>query len=130
MTALKFDRPRLWRRLTTLFFALALAGIVMLLLTDGLHRLRYAPLHQHMAAMPLILIGMSYLCLQLSVRRPRGELIKGLLLGVAFVFWGCEQLLPSSPWVTLMDSLVVTIFVVDLSFIIFEHLRRKDHDQP
>ncbi len=124
------DRPRLWRLLTTLFFALALAGIVVLLLTDGLHRLRYTPLHQHAAAVPLILIGLSYLSLQLSMRRPRGEMVKGSLLAIAFVFWGCEQLLPPSPWVTLLDSLVITIFVVDLSFIILEHLRRKDHDQP
>lgn len=29
-----------------------------------------------------------------------------------------------------MDASVVTIFVVDLSLIIVEHLRRKDHELP
>lgn len=101
-----------------------------MLISDGLRHLRFTAVHQHLAAMPLLLIGLSYLCLQMSARRPRGELIKGLLLGLAFVLWGSELLLPPTPLVTLMDGLVVTIFVVDLSFIILEHLQRKDHDLP
>lgn len=80
--------------------------------------------------MPLILIGLSYISLQFSARRQRAERVKGILLGVAFVLWGAEQLLPPTSLVTVMDASVVTIFVVDLSLIIVEHLRRKDHDLP
>jgi len=122
--------PPVWRWLATLFFGLALAGIAALLLSDAWHRLRPSALHSRMAALPLIMIGLSYACLQFSARRSRRELAQGLALGTAFLLWGGEQLLPPSPWVTLMDCLVVTIFVVDLSFIIAEHLRLKDHDLP
>ena len=83
-----------------------------------------------MAALPLMLIGLSYVCLQFSARRTRRELAQGLALGTAFLLWGGEQLLPPTPLVTVMDGAVVTIFVVDLSFIIMEHLKRKDHDLP
>ena len=58
------------------------------------------------------------------------EKTKGILLGLAFVLWGAEQLLSTSIWVTVMDSLVITIFVVDLALIIMEHLRHKDQDVP
>ncbi len=83
-----------------------------------------------MGALPLMCIGLSYISFQLSADRQRGELVKGLLLGTAFVFWGGEQLLPSSSLVTVMDSIVITIFVVDLGLIIVEHLKRKDHEIP
>lgn len=119
-----------WRWLTTLFFGLALVGIAALLLSDAWHRLRPSALHPRLAALPLILIGLSYACLQFSARRSRRELAQGLALGTAFLLWGVEQLLPPSSIVTLMDCLVVTIFVVDLSFIIVEHLRLNDHDLP
>ena len=83
-----------------------------------------------MCALPLILIGLSYMSFQLSVERGRSERAKGLLLGLAIVLWGTEQLLPPSAWVTVMDSLVITIFVVDLALIIVEHLKHKDHEIP
>jgi hypothetical protein len=75
-----------------------------------------------------MLIGFSYIVLQLSGRQRWNEMVKGVLLGTAFPLWGCEQLLPPSPLVTAMDSAVVAIFVVDLSLIILEHLRRQDHE--
>ena len=56
--------------------------------------------------------------------------MKGLALGTAFVLWGAEQLLPPSSLITVMDGLVITIFVVDLSFIIRDHLRRQNDELP
>lgn len=108
----------------------SLAALVMLLASDTTHRLRFTRTHQQAGALALILIGSSYICLQLSAKRPWTEMLKGTLLGLAFLLWGAEQLLPSSPLVTAMDTAVVTIFVVDLSLIIIEHLRRKDHETP
>lgn len=119
-----------WRAITALLFILALVSIIALLSSDALHHLRYSVTHQRTAAVPLILIGLSYISLQFSARRQRAERVKGILLGVAFVLWGAEQLLPPTSLVTVMDASVVTIFVVDLSLIIVEHLRRKDHDLP
>jgi hypothetical protein len=51
-----------------------------------------------------------------------GRPIKGIALGLAFVLWGGEQLLPPSRLVTVMDEGAVTIFVVDVSLIIRQHL--------
>lgn len=53
-------------------------------------------------------------------------MFKGVMLGVAFLLWGSEQFLSPSVWVTAMDSLIVLIFVVDLSLIIVDRLKRKD----
>jgi hypothetical protein len=108
----------------------ALAAIATLLVSDGIHWLKPSSVHQHAGAFSLILIGLSYVSLQLSAQRPSDEMLKGVLLGVAFLLWGCEQLLPPSTLVTAMDTAVVTIFVADLSLIILQHLRRKDHETP
>jgi hypothetical protein len=121
---------KLFRGLSVACCLSALATIATLLVSDGIHRLKPTSVHQHVGAFSLILIGFSYVCLQLSAQRPRGEMLKGVLLGVAFLLWGCEQLLPPSNLVTAMDTAVVTIFVADLSLIIFQHLRRKDHETP
>jgi hypothetical protein len=120
----------LFRRLSVFSFIAALLGIAALLLFDTLNHLRLTPTHQRLGALSLMLIGFSYIMLQLSARRRWNEMLKGGLLGTAFLLWGCEQLLPPSPLVTAMDSAVIAIFVVDLSLIILEHLRRQDHEAP
>jgi len=122
--------PRIFRWLSALLFALSLLGIGVMFLSDATNHLRPTPIHQHAAALPLIGIGLSYIALQLSARRPWGELIKGLFLGLAFVLWGAEQLLLPSRLTIVMDGLVVTIFVVDLGLMILEHLKRHDHELP
>lgn len=121
-------KPLRW--LSALLFLAALVGIAVLLLSDAARHYSFAAVHQRIAAFPLLLIGLSYICLQLSARRPLGEMVKGILLGLAFVLWGGEQLLPPMALVTVMDGTVVAIFVVDLGLIIVEHLRRKDHELP
>lgn len=121
---------RLFHWFSVIFFSLALLGVATLFLSDARHHLQFNSSHQQFGALPLIFIGLSYISFQLSARRQRGERVKGLLLGLAFVLWGGEQLLPPSAWVTVMDSLVITIFVVDIALIIIEHFKRKDHELP
>jgi hypothetical protein len=75
-----------------------------------------------------MLIGSSYVALQISLRRPRSEKIKAILLGIAFLFWGSGQFLPPSLFATAMDTAVVVIFVVDLSLIIIENLKRNHYE--
>jgi hypothetical protein len=121
---------RLFRWLSVIFFSFAFVGIAGLLASDGLHDWRFTSNHQQMGAMPLIFIGLSYASFQFSTERRHSERAKGLLLGLAFVLWGTEQLLPPSAWVTVMDSLVIVIFVVDLALIIIEHLNRDNYEIP
>jgi hypothetical protein len=75
-----------------------------------------------------MLIGSSYVALQISLQRPAAEKARAILLGVAFLFWGSGQFLPPSLFATAMDSAVVVIFVVDLSLIIIENLKRNHYE--
>jgi peptidoglycan/LPS O-acetylase OafA/YrhL len=116
------------RKLSLLLLISALAGTVMLVLMDALNHLRLTFMHQRTGALAFMLIGASYICLLLSARRPWRENLKGMLLGVGFLLWGCEQFLQPGPLVTVMDSLVVMIFVADLSLIIVGRLQHRDDD--
>jgi len=116
---------KLLRSLSRILFLSALAGLAVLLISDGANGLRLTLFHQQSGAVALILIGASYLSLQLGARQRWNQKLKGVFLGLAFVLWGSEQFLPASRLVTLMDSAVITIFVVDLGLIILERLKER-----
>jgi hypothetical protein len=121
----KTTRPGVASLLVTLsriFFILAIVGIAVLLTVDFFHHYDFTLLHERLDSWPLIMAGLSYVTLQLARRRKLGDRIKGIALGLAFVLWGGEQLLPPSRLVTVMDEGAVTIFVVDVSLIIRQHL--------
>jgi hypothetical protein len=115
----------LFRWLSTILFVSALFAMVTLLVADALNALTLTAIHRCAGALSFILIGSSYVALQLSLQRPRSEKLKAILLGVAFLFWGSGQFIPPSPWATAMDAAVVVIFVVDLSLVIVESLKRN-----
>jgi hypothetical protein len=119
---------RIFRGLSAAFFVSALLDVFFLLISDGLNQLRLTPVHQQTGAMAFILIGSSFVSLQLSSGRRWNEMLKEVLLGMAFVLWGSEQFLASSPFVTVLDSLVVLIFVCDLSLIILARLMQKNQN--
>ena len=112
------------RTVSVLFAVLAVLGIGTMLTWDAAHGLRFSAAHQHAAAFPLLFVGLSYMALQTSGTRGRGERARGVSLSLAFVLWGSEQLLPASVLVTIMDCLVVTIFVIDLTLAIVDDLKR------
>ncbi|HLX94493.1 MAG TPA: hypothetical protein VKU37_01980 [Verrucomicrobiae bacterium] len=117
------------RSLSALLLISALAGMATLLVVDALNDLRLTPVHQRAGALSFMLIGASYISLQLSTGRRWREMFKGVLLGIGFFFWGAEQFVPPGPLATMMDSLVVLIFVSDLGLVIMDRLKRKD-DEP
>src|SRR5580692_10347557 len=45
------------------------------------------------SAVPLILIGIAFACLQFVVSRSRSQRLLGLLVSLAFILWGTEQFL-------------------------------------
>jgi hypothetical protein len=116
------------RWLTLFLMVSALAAIVALLIADAREQLHLSELHRRAGALAFMFIGASYISVQVSHRRPWLEIFKPVLLGVAFLFWGWEQFLASSPWVTAMDAVVVLIFVADLSLIILERLKQNHHE--
>lgn len=119
-----------FRQLSAFLLVSALTGMGVLLVFDVLNRLSLTSIHQRVGALSFMLIGASYISLQLSRVQHWKEKLKRVLLGVGFFLWGSEQFMSPGPLVTFMDSLVVIIFVSDLSLVIVDSLRRKDDEVP
>ena len=115
-----------FRKLSALLLISALAGVGVLLVFDGLHDLSLTTFHQRAGALSVMFIGASYICLQLGTHNNLRDKLKRIPLGVGFCIWGSETFLPPGHIITVMDNLVVLIFVSDLSFVILDSLRRKD----
>jgi hypothetical protein len=79
--------------------------------------------HAPLSALPLLLVGGSYIALQGLLRPAPIELVKRLLLGSAFVLWGIVQLMPPSIVATNLGDLVIALYVLDLGIIIRDELR-------
>jgi hypothetical protein len=121
---------RLLRTLSGVLFGLALIALAWLLLPDLWSGFRPSLRHQQAGALALMFVGSSFCCMQFSAGGRRKEMLKGLLLGLAFVLWGGEQFLPAGAAVTAMDSLVIGIFVVDLGLVIAGHLETPPKVAP
>jgi hypothetical protein len=118
----------LFRWLSTILFISAIAAMLTLLASDFFNALNLTNIHRRAGALSFMLIGSSYVALQFSDPRRWSEKLKAILLGIAFLFWGSGQFIPPSPWATAMDTTVVVIFVVDLSLIIVECLKRRHYE--
>jgi len=84
-------------------FICALGGIVTLLIFDTLTACAL-PICTNGGAVSLILIGCSFISLQLSLRQRWDEMLKKVLLGSPSCS-GARTVSASSPWVTAMDTL-------------------------
>jgi hypothetical protein len=74
--------------------------------------------HDTLAAFPLTMIAIAYLVYQ-TVRRPSAkELVKGIMLSVAFLFWAANQLWPDRREATFFNDMAIAIFVVDVFLVI------------
>jgi len=106
--------------------ASAVGAVATLLISDVLSPMQPTALHFHAGALAFILIGASFIALHFSARRPWNQIFKEFFLGIAFILWGSEQFLDPGLLVTIMDSLVVIIFVSDLSLVIVGRLKQND----
>jgi hypothetical protein len=78
-----------------------------------------------LSAIPLLLAGSSYVVLQ-AILRPRPlELLKRLMLGIAFLLWGVVQLMPVSDLAVELGNVVIALYVVDLGLIIWTDLEKN-----
>jgi hypothetical protein len=78
-----------------------------------------------LSALPLLLAGSSYVVLQTILRPPPLELLKRLMLGIAFLLWGVVQLMTASDLATELGNVVIALYVVDLGLIIWTDLERN-----
>jgi uncharacterized membrane protein len=73
-----------------------------------------AKAHDFLAAFPLVVIAIAYLLYQ-SARRPAAkEFVKAIMLAVAFLFWGANQLWPDLLQATLFNDIAIALFVLDV----------------
>ena len=108
-------RKSICKIISKILCVLALINLMTMIVTDIIE-------WKHLnGSGPLILIGMSYIVLHIRFKIRIKELIQALFLGLAFILWGSEQLISSSRIITIMDDAVVAIFVLDLSYIIWQH---------
>lgn len=103
--------------------ACALLGVGTLLVSDARNAFQLTELHRHAGALCFILIGAAYIAVLLSFRRPFKTAAKGIALGIAFILWGCESFIPTGRGATAIDSIVIVIFVTDLSWTILQRLK-------
>ena len=98
--------------------AITLAAIVVLFVWDALPKLFPIGAHDFLGALPLALIAIAYLIYQ-TIRRPGpAELLKAILLVIAFLFWAANQFWPESRWGTLFNDIAIALFVLDVFLVI------------
>jgi len=109
---IRLDRAH---RIVPLILGVAtLASVAVLLIWDAFPRLFPSRAHDLLGALPLALIAVAYLAYQAVHRPSRLEVVKAVLLAVAFLFWAANQYWPDLPQATLYNDLAIALFVLDV----------------
>jgi hypothetical protein len=108
----RLDRAH--RALPVILGIVTLASVVVLLVWDVAPQLFPARAHDLLAAFPLAMIALAYLVYQAAHRPARLEVVKAVLLAVAFLFWAANQLWPALPQATLFNDIAIALFVLDV----------------
>jgi len=70
------------------------------------------------SAVPLLIIGASFLLVQVRLRPRWMELLRNLLLASAFILWGIVQLLEQNALSKKLGDVVIALYVLDLAWLI------------
>jgi len=108
----RLDRAH--RALPCLLGVATLASVVVLLAWDAFPGLFPVRAHELLAAFPLALIAVAYLVYQSAHRPALMEVLKAVLLSIAFVLWAANQFWPDIPQATLFNDLAIALFVLDV----------------
>jgi hypothetical protein len=96
---------------------LALAASLGLLIGDAgigtLPRLSTAAT----TAVPLLLVGTSFLFVQPIIRPRLVELLKNVLLAASFLLWGVVQFMPQNTMSVRLGNVVIALYVLDLAWV-------------
>lgn len=112
------------RAASAIALGFAVATAVGVIVLDALHLVRPDIPWKVKSALPLVGIGVSYALLQFTLPRTWTELGLSLAVSLAFVLWGAEQFIPAPRIASLVDDVVVFLFVLDLGVGIRGQLRR------
>ena len=91
-----------------------LASVGVLFFWDTFPQRFPARAHDTLASFPLAMIALAYIVYQCARRPARMELIKAIMLAVAFLFWAANQLLPTIRLATLFNDIAIALFVQDV----------------
>jgi hypothetical protein len=109
---------RLHRTLPTALGVLTLVSAALLLGADALPTLVDRKAHDVLGAFPLALIAIAYLGHQSVLRPAPKELLKTVMVAVAFLFWAANIMWPE-PWLAMIfGDMAIVLFVVDVFLVI------------
>jgi hypothetical protein len=111
---MKTRLDRAHRALPVILGVVTLASVAVLIAWDVFPRLFPARAHDVLAAFPLALIALAYLVYQSAHRPAPMEVLKAVLLSVAFLLWAANQFWPDLPQATLLNDLAIALFVLDV----------------
>ena len=109
---IRLDRAH--RILPVILGVITLASVVVLLAWDAFPWLFPARAHDVLGAFPLAMIAVAYLIYQSAHRPARLEVVKAILLAVAFLFWAANQFWPDLGQATLFNDVAIGLFVLDV----------------
>jgi len=109
-----FRLDRVHRALPVILGACTLAAVGALLTWDAFPGYFPARAHDVLGALPLAMIAFAYLVYQSAHRPPFPELMKAILLALAFFFWAANQLWPDLRQATLFNDIAIALFVLDV----------------
>lgn len=109
---IRLDRAH--RALPVILGVITLASVVVLFAWDAFPRLFPAKAHDVLGAFPLAMIAFAYLVYQSAHRPARMEVLKAVLLAVAFLFWAANQFWPDLRQATLFNDVAIGLFVLDV----------------
>jgi len=108
----RLDRAH--RALPVILGIISLASVVALLAWDVAPTIFPARAHDVLGAFPLAMIAFAYLAYQAAHRPAPLEVVKAVLLAIAFFFWAANQLWPSLPQAMLFNDIAIALFVLDV----------------
>ena len=111
-----------WLALGLVYVSLASAAVLLAL--DAAPRFLQSSARPVVSATPLVAIAAAFLAAQIVLRPAPGELVKRVLLSIAFLLWGGNALFSQYAWAALLNDAAVALFVLDLALITRDHLRR------
>jgi hypothetical protein len=82
--------------------------------------------HAPVSAAPLLFIGTAYLGFQVLLRPKPLDLFKALIISSAFILWGVDQLLPGGRVATTLGDVVITLYVLDLGWVMIDRLKLRN----
>jgi len=104
---------------------LALMTGAGLLLNDLAPHLFLGLPHAPISAAPLLLIGAASLGFQVLTRPRPLDLLRALLVSLAFLLWGLDQMLPAGWATTTIGDIVIVLYVIDLGWMMGSVLRQR-----